>query len=580
MTFQNVNDVNEELAGASVMMNNPNARQRFAQGNSSSNSNNNNNRPSSSYHHHHHQRRTKRSNNNSITTINIIKRATKNKTKICLVALLVFILFVNLMVFSRDSEARLMSSGRKYAKKKDAQHREELSHEDYDFGSKDEKGRKKDDSDDSDDSDEKPSLETALLGSALAVDSPTLTSGFKSLSYPSLAEVGDSKRTFLVAFEGNWEWGVPKSLTNRELDQRKIEDINESRGGHCYVSRGRVLPIQPGSDVAPKEQWHAPKMAVKGTSSNDKCWRPQLFVVPQTHEVLLFYKRGASRETWEGFLKRSLDGGKTWLEEEKLPPGILGPSKNKVLRNSEDESILSASERWTRSSACAWIERAEREGRDWTVKSGPIRMEKKGLQERYGGGRMGDKAAEEEARDYGGIEPAIFYKDDGTLVVLARPAKTTERFPKSLSGVVHAGGRSKQSSRYFPKMLKAELKDEPNAQWSAFKEIADLPLPTVFGRGFDVEKLTDGRVMLVMNDPGKKGVSVKISRDDGETFREAFVIEDGDDEDESSGGSSGSSSSYTRDPVIHVANDAMIHVVYVANNGKKIKRAVLDPEQL
>ena len=148
MTFQNVNDVNEELAGASVMMNNPNARQRFAPGNSSSNSNNNNNRPSSSYHHHHHQRRTKRSNNNSITTINIIKRATKNKTKICLVALLVFISFVNLMVFSRDSEARLMSSGRKYAKKKDAQHREELSHEDYDFGSKDEKGRKKDDSDD------------------------------------------------------------------------------------------------------------------------------------------------------------------------------------------------------------------------------------------------------------------------------------------------------------------------------------------------------------------------------------------------------------------------------------------------
>ena len=63
-----------------------------------------------------------------------------------------------------------MSSGRKYAKKKDAQHREELSHEDYDFGSKDEKGRKKDDSDDSDDSDEKPSLETALLGSALAVE--------------------------------------------------------------------------------------------------------------------------------------------------------------------------------------------------------------------------------------------------------------------------------------------------------------------------------------------------------------------------------------------------------------------------
>ena len=509
------------------------------------------------------------------------RRNGNGRVKICLLAFAVFALFMNVVVFSRDSDARLMSSetssSRSFGKKMRYGTKSATKENDDDDGDEY-------DDENEDEEDVKPSLETALLGSSLAVDSPTLTSGFKSMSYPSLAEVGDSKHTFLVAFEGDWEGNVPKSLTNRELDQRKIEDINESRGGHCYVSRGRVLPIRPGSDVAPKEQWHAPKMAVKGTSSSDKCWRPQLFVVPQTHEILLFYKRGASRETWEGFLKRSLDGGKTWLEEEKLPPGILGPSKNKVLRNSEDESILSASERWTRSSACAWIERAEREGRDWTVKSGPIRMEKKGLQERYGGGRMGDKAAEEEARDYGGIEPAIYYKDDGTLVALARPAKTTERFPKSLSGVVHAGGRSKQSSKYFPKMLKAELKDEPNAQWSAFKEIADLPLPTVFGRGFDVEKLTDGRVVLVMNDPGKKGVSVKISKDDGETFREAFVIEDGDGEDESSGGVSGSISNsdsmYTRDPVIHVANDAMIHVVYVANNGKKIKRAVLDPEQL
>ena len=128
MTFQNADDVNfaDDVAGLSVMMNNPNARQKIcSQGNSTRIlNNNNNNRPSSSssssYHHHHHQRRTKRSNNNnnnSITTLNIIKRATKNKTKICLVALIVFISFVNLMVFSRDSEARLMSSGRKYAAK-------------------------------------------------------------------------------------------------------------------------------------------------------------------------------------------------------------------------------------------------------------------------------------------------------------------------------------------------------------------------------------------------------------------------------------------------------------------------------
>ena len=192
-------------------------------------------------------------------------------------------------------------------------------------------------------------------------------------------------------------------------------------------------------------------------------------------------------------------------------------------------------------------------------------------------GRSNAKATleDEEAFDYAGIEPAIFYKDDGTLVALARPAKTN-RFPKSLLATASSMmNKRKNSSRKYssPKILKAELKDEPNAQWSTFKE-TDIELPTIFARGFDVEKLTDGRVVLVMNDPGKKGVSVKISKDDGETFKEAFVIED----DTSSSSSDGDM--WTRDPVVRVANDAMIHVFYVSANGRKIKSVKLDPEQL
>ena len=79
--------------------------------------------------------------------------------------------------------------------------------------------------------------------------------------------------------------------------------------------------------------WTSPALAADGVINDSlryACYNPVLYQVPGG-ELLLFYKIGPNVEGWTGWIKRSKDNGISWSTGEALPPGILGPIKNKPI---------------------------------------------------------------------------------------------------------------------------------------------------------------------------------------------------------------------------------------------------------
>ena len=80
-------------------------------------------------------------------------------------------------------------------------------------------------------------------------------------------------------------------------------------------------------------KWSIPEMVADGVENKDfrnPTWNPVLYKSP-AGKIFLFYKEGPNPREWWGLYKTSKDEGKTWSKAIQIPPGMLGPVKNKAV---------------------------------------------------------------------------------------------------------------------------------------------------------------------------------------------------------------------------------------------------------
>lgn len=266
-------------------------------------------------------------------------------------------------------------------------------------------------------------------------------------------------------------------------------------------------------------RWTAPIEVANGIVSPDQrhpCWNPVLFQ-PKSGPLLLFYKAGPSPSRWWGMLMTSTDGGRTWARPRQLPPGVIGPVKNKPVQLSGGDLLCGSS--------------TEHDG--WRVHF-------------------------ELTRDLGHTWKTVGPVNDGKEIGAIQP-----------SILLHPGGRLQAVGRTRQGRIFEVGSGDGGKTWGRMT-LAALPNPN---SGTDAVTLADGRHLLVYNHTGliagrwggrRTPLNVAVSAD-GREWQAALVLEN-------------ESGEFSYPAVIQTV-DGLVHVTYTWKR-QSIKHAVLDPAKL
>ncbi|SDA56047.1 Predicted neuraminidase (sialidase) [Algoriphagus alkaliphilus] len=217
-------------------------------------------------------------------------------------------------------------------------------------------------------------------------------------------------------------------------------------------------------------EWSIPALAADGIENEvfrNPTWNPVLHR-KNDGKIVLFYKEGPNPREWWGHYKVSGDEGKTWSKETQLPPGFLGPVRNKSVELSNGK-LLHPSSFETNN---VWTSHVEISNPDLT---GWEKVDLKG--------------------PFNAIQPTALFHPDGKIQLLCRTQE----------GVVAESWSSDQGKTWTP--LVATKLENNNS-------------------GIDGVTLADGSHLLVVN-PLKKGRNklVLLGSDDGISWEELLILE-------------------------------------------------------